>query len=268
VTVPTVNPVTGEKDLPQAGEVISGFRDLNPNVASLPSDNHVRFSSNYGDQSETWQGFDVSLILRMAGRGQISGGLSTGKTITDNCEVLAKVPEAATAGVSLTGAPSNIAGPNAVPFCRQETPWITQIKGLATYTIPGVDVQLAGTFQMVPGIQESATLIVPCGAGTDVAAQLGRACTATGGNVTVNVLHPGTFYGPKLYQTDLRVGKIIRFPGNRRATASVDLFNAFNANNVQQDTAAYPTTAKSAHWRVPQRIEQGRLLKFTLAMNF
>ena len=38
-----------------------------------------------------------------------------------------------------------------MPFCHQETPWLTQVKGFGTYTVPTLDVQLSGTFQAVPG---------------------------------------------------------------------------------------------------------------------
>ena len=268
VVVPAVNPTTGQADLPLAGQTITGFLDANPNVSSLPSDNHVRVSSIYGKQYETWQGIDLSTTVRLPRGAQVQAGLSTGKNVTDNCAAIAIVPEAGTPGISLVGSPTSIAGPLANPFCHQESAWLTQVKGLATYTVPRIDVQLSGAFQMVPGLQRSATLVVPCGAGTDAAAQLGRACTASGGNVTVNILAPGSSYGPKLYQTDVRVGKIIRFAGNRRATASIDLFNLFNGNTVLQATSVYPTAAGQANFEIPTRIQQGRLLKFTFSANF
>ncbi len=34
--------------LPLSGQTISGFLDINPDKSSLPTDNHVRFSSHYG----------------------------------------------------------------------------------------------------------------------------------------------------------------------------------------------------------------------------
>ncbi len=52
--------------LPLSGQTISGFLDINPDKSRLPTDNHVRFASNYGKQQEYWQGFDVS--ARACGR--------------------------------------------------------------------------------------------------------------------------------------------------------------------------------------------------------
>src|SRR5207249_4803872 len=130
----------------------------------------------------------VNATVRLNGGTQIGGGFSTSKATTDGCEIVSQVPEAAVAGVSPLGTPSSIAGPQGAPFCHQATPWLTQVKGLATYTIPRVDLQVAGTFQALPGPQLAATLVVPCGAGSTVAAQLRRNCTASGGNVTINIL--------------------------------------------------------------------------------
>ena len=243
VVIPAVDPLTGQADLPLAGQTINGFLDVNADHASVVSDNHVRFASNYGKETETWQGFDLSTSIRLARGTQISGGVSSGVQKTDACDVESKVPEDGAPGPSLTGTPSAVAGPQAGPYCKQSSGWLTQVKGLATYTVPKVDVQLSGAFQIVPGLQESATLVVPCGAGTAVAASLGRACTAVG-------------------------GKIIRFVGNRRVTTSVDLFNLFNGNTIQQATSTYPTGTGQQNWLVPTRIQQGRLLKFTVSANF
>ena len=63
------------------------------------------------------------------------GGISTGRTLTDSCEIRASLPETAVLN----------------PYCRVETPYLTQIKLLAAYTIPEIDLQLSGTFQSIPG---------------------------------------------------------------------------------------------------------------------
>ena len=268
VVVPAVNPVTGVADLPNAGQTISGFFDASPAVASLVATNQVSFSDKYGKQTETWQGIDLSGNARLGGGTIIQGGLSTGKQVTDNCAVVAQVPEAAVPGVSLNGAPGNIAGPLGGPFCHQEQPWLLQVKGLGTYTVPKIGIQLSGTFQSVNGPQLAATLVVPCGAGSSVAAQLGRNCTAAGGNVTVNLVSPGSLIGERLNQFDFRVGKVFRFAGGRRITPSIDLFNLFNGNSVLTQTSAYPTTASQSRFGVPTFIQQARLLKFTVSASF
>jgi hypothetical protein len=137
------------------------------------------------------------------------------------------------------------------------------VKVLGTYTIPNIDVQLSGTFQTVPGQQLSATYAVPA---ADIIG-LGRALSGGASNVTVNLIAPGTLYGDRLYQADLRIGKVFRFAGTRRATASVDMFNVFNGNAVLTQQNSYSLT-NTQLWGTPQSVQQPRLLKFTLAMNF
>jgi hypothetical protein len=222
----------------------------------------VRFNKHYGEQREYWQGVDVSTSFRLGGGALVQGGISWGQQVIDNCEILAKVPEAGTPTVSLTGATGNIGGPLGVPFCHQAQPFLMQIKGLGTYTIPRIDVQLSGTFQSVPGPQLSATYTVP------QAEVIGLGRNLSGGNtVDVNIIEPGTLYGDRLFQTDFRVGKVFRFAGNRRATVGVDLFNLFNANSVLTQQSTYSVT-NTTLWGTPQAVQQARLMKFSLSLSY
>ena len=193
--------------LPLSGKSIEGFLNIDPSVASLPSNNHVRLSNQYGKQYQNWQGVDFGVSARIAGGTMVQGGLSTGRTVADNCEILAKVPEGGvTAQQGVTNGLLPIAGSVAVPFCHQQTPYLTQFKLLGTYTIPRIDVQLSGTFQTIPGPQISANLVV---LNADIAPSLGRNLAGNAANVTVPIIAPGTLYGDRLHQIDLRVGKLV-----------------------------------------------------------
>jgi hypothetical protein len=66
---------------------------------------------------------------------------------------------------------------------------------------------------------------------------------------------------------DFRVGKIVRLGGSARATASVDVFNMFNGNAVLTEQSNYSLT-NAALWRTPQLVQQARLVKFSLQLNF
>jgi hypothetical protein len=179
--------------------------------------------------------------------------------VTDNCEILAKVPEGST--LSGFGALSTINGPLAAPFCHQVEKLQTQFKLLGTYTIPRFDIQLSGTFQRVPGPALGATLVVP---NAQVVPTLGRNLSGNAQNITVNIVEPGTLFGDRLNQVDFRIGKIFRLGGNRRATTSVDLFNMFNADAVLSESGTYGAST----WRVPTIVMSARMVKFTLALNF
>ena len=46
-------------------------------------------------------------------------------------------------------------------------------------------------------------------------------------NVTVNLIEPGTLYGNRINQLDLRIAKLFRF-GGTKTFVGVDLYNALN----------------------------------------
>ena len=246
--------------LPLSGKTVTGFLNINPNKASLPSDNHVRLAKHYGNQYENWHGVDASMNARLGSGTVVQGGFSTGRTVQDNCEILAKVPEGGvTSQQGLNNALLQINGSLAIPFCHQETPFLTQVKLLGTYTIPRVNVQLAATFQSIPGPQVGSNFVVSNAA---VQPSLGRPLAGNAANVTVPIVAPGSLYGDRLNQTDFRVGKVVRLGGNRRVTASVDLYNLFNSSAVLAESGNYSS------FRTPTRVVGARLVKFTASMNF
>jgi hypothetical protein len=155
----------------------------------------------------------------------------------------------------------NITGPLVGPFCHQEEQWQHQFKMFGTYMVPRIAVQFAAAFQSIPGPMLTATLPVPS-ATVQTIGGLGRPLAGNAANVTVNVIEPGSLYGDRLNQIDLRVGKVISLGGGRRATASVDLFNVLNSNAVLLEAATY------AAFRTPVQITPGRLVKFTLVASF
>src|SRR4030095_11780743 len=100
-------------------------------------------SSHFGEQIENWQGVDVNVTARLRNGLTVQGGTSTGRRLSDSCDVKSKLPELGTgpqgANVSIAGgSPTN-------PWCRVVEPYLTDIKGLATYKIPRVEGQGSGS---------------------------------------------------------------------------------------------------------------------------
>ncbi len=237
------------------GYLVSGLYDLNPNKVGQVN-NYFTLASDYGEQIEHWNGIDVTVNARL-GRGVlVQGGLSTGKTMADNCDLVAKIRSLAFGGTSLGAANTNVWLPQS--YCHQESPFLTQVKFLGAYSVPRVDVQVSGTFQSIPGPQISATYVVP---NALVIPSLGRPLSGNAANVSVSIVPPGTMYGERLNQLDFRVGKTLKF-GTTRTAVNLDLFNAFNANTALTLNNNY------ASWQQPLSIVSGRLTKISVQFDF
>jgi hypothetical protein len=140
------------------------------------------------------------------------------------------------------------------------TNWIgqTQFKMLGTYQVPKVDVTVAATLQSVPGPQVAANYIVP---NALVQPSLGRPLSGSAPNVTVNLIAPGTLYGDRENELDLRLTKSLHV-ARLQFKVNADVYNLFNVSPVIQFNAAY------AAWLTPQRIMDGRLYKLSAQLNF
>ena len=224
------------------GYVIGGLADLNPAKFGVPNDDYVTRAKNYGTQTEHWNGVDLTVNARPRAGLLLQGGLSTGRTSTTNCEILAKLPEAG---------PTN-------PYCEVTTNFLPQVKFLGAYRIPRIDLQVSSVFRNETGPQVLANFNAT---NALVAPSLGRSLSGGAANVSVNLVEPGTTYGERMTQLDLRVSKTLRF-GRTRATASVDLYNALNDNAVLLHSNAFAT------WLRPESILLARFLKFGVQLDF
>jgi hypothetical protein len=236
VTAPT------DPRLPDGGGyVISDLYNINPDAATR-RENVLRSANAYGDYTRYWDGFDVTVQARLANGLTMQGGTSTGRTVQDECGARAEVPEES---------PTN-------PYCRQVEPFLTQFKGLASYLVPRLDVQLSATFSTRPGVSLSANQIYTS---SQVQDSLGRPLAVVP-NVTVNLLAPNTMFGDRIDQLDVRIGKLLRI-GRTRATVSVDIVNALNSN----DNLGYSPTF-SATWPAPTSVLTARLFRVSAGLDF
>jgi hypothetical protein len=219
--------------LPNSGETITGLYDSN---GVLPVRNVVKDASQFGKQLAHWNGFDLTVDARLQNGLFIQGGVSSGNTMTDNCDVAAKVDNPSTR------------------FCHQESGFQAQYKALASYSLP-YDVRVSGTLQSIPGPQVAANQIY-----AGVIPSLGRA--PTGGQTTVNLIEPGTRFGDRLNQVDLRFTKIFRI-GSSALEGNLDLYNAFNADSILTQQNAYGTA-----WLRPLSVIQPRFVKVSARWDF
>jgi hypothetical protein len=239
------------------GYAINGLYDTNPAFVGQ-TNNYITMANNLGGQFEHDQFIDISVNARLRRGIVLQGGMSTGQTVTDFCNVLAASPNATPVGQFGAVAPGLTAVGN--PYCHQATNWMgqTQFKMLGTYQVPKADVTVAATMQSVPGPVVAANYVA-----SNVVVQPSLARVLSGGqpNITVNLIAPGSLYGDRANELDLRLSKTFKV-FMLRINANADVYNVFNVSPVMQFNAAY------AAWLTPQRIMDGRLYKLSAQITF
>jgi hypothetical protein len=239
------------------GYVVSGLYNLNPSKFGLV-DNYITFANDFGKQTETWHGVDLTVNARLQNGLTVQGGFNTGRTVTDNCEVAAK------AGTTLAGFGLVLVDNPTQLYCHNVGNWLNQVKGLATYVVPRIDVNLAATLQSSPNVNSAGTGLIANYIATNaqVIPSLGRPLSGGAANVTVNLVEPNTLYADRVNQLDVRVGKTLRLGGNRRVLVNFDIANVLNSSVPLQMNVNY------AVWQTPQRIMDARLFKFSGQFDF
>jgi hypothetical protein len=237
-------PVPVDPRLPNGGSVASGVANVNPNKFGQVN-NRVTAASNFGKQTERYDGVDVSINARMRNGVLLQGGLGTGRTVTDNCEIAAKLPE--------------ILGNLPLQSCHVAQKLRAQVKLLGSYTIPRITVQISATLQNIPGPEIQANYDAP---NAVVAPILGRTLSGGAANQTVNLLLPLSTYGDRINQLDFRAAKLLRF-GRTRTMLGLDLFNALNTDAVLSQN-----NTLGSRWLTPTSIMTGRFAKVSMQLDF
>jgi hypothetical protein len=238
--------------LPGGGVTISDLYDVREAKFGLV-DNYITSASKFGTLIQRYNGVDATLAARLQNGMTLQGGLSTGKTLRDTCDVTPKIDNPSTLYCRQTfGVVKDNAGRLTGP---------TQVKFLGTYSIPRVDVQVGASFQSVPGEAVFANYVVTS---AQVQPSLGRPLAGRAANVTVNLIEPGSMYTDRINQVDIRFAKVLTF-GGRRVQVSADVFNAFNASQVQRENLNF---VPGGAWRTPELILDARIVKFTGQLNF
>ena len=224
----------------------------------------VQLASKYGNQTEVYNGIDVTLNARVKALF-ITGGINSGRTETNNCGVVINNPQ-----VTALQSGVNYTGPRTVAFCDNTLPWSgqTQIKFAAIYNLPW-DSQTSATWQSYPGIPQSANAVY---SNAQILPSLGRNLASCGaaatcnGTATVQFLPSNEQFEARYNQFDVRFAKTVKV-SRTRVQGIVDLFNAFNARPVLSVNTRY-SGATGGAWLSPTNTLVGRLVKFSAQVNF
>jgi hypothetical protein len=245
------------------GYRVEGLSDVIPAKAGQVN-NLVIDSAAYGRWYQYFDGLDVTVHARVGGSFTFVGGTSTGRTVADNCGVRARLPELSTTATGTSAFGGGLTGSAVTPvspYCHVAYGVLTQARGLASYLVPKLDVQVAATFQSKPGALLAANYAAP---NSIVAPALGRNLSGNASNVTVNLVEPGSLYGDRINQLDLRFAKVFR-SGRARTTVGVDIYNVVNSNAV----LAYNNTfVPGGLWLQPLTVLTPRLVKITAAFDW
>ena len=258
--------------LPGAGTTAT-YVAIKPAAAALGAQNYLTKETDFAPaRTSYWQGVDFTGTARLASGLTLQGGTSTGHGVRNTCALTKAMPEL----LGIGNAPSPL---QRVDSCDVTEPWITAFRGLASYTVPKVDVLVSATFRSLGsntialadvatnGVSLNANDSVP---NSVVAGSLGRlpAGGLPTGTTWVNLVTPGALYGPdRINQVDMRFAKILRF-ASRRLDIGIDLYNIFNGN----DTTAYQQTfdyaTSGATWLQPTGIVAPRFARFNATFSF
>jgi hypothetical protein len=243
------------------GYVLSGLYDIKPAKFGVPADEFVTSSSRFAKETEVYNGFDVTINARPRPGVLVMGGTSTERQSTNNCDLVGRLPRTALEGseVVVRGTVTETLGAS-IPgqFCNAKGSFLTQVKLLGSFVIPRIDVQVSASLQNLPGPEILAEYTA---SNAEISRSLGRDLAGSVRNVTVHLIEPGSMYGERMNQVDLRIGKIVRF-GRTRATASLDIYNALNSSAVLDVRSAYDD------WQRPTEILTARFAKVVLQFDF
>jgi hypothetical protein len=257
------------------GYQVCGVQDLKPAVfaQNLPADNLIRFSEDFGGETNLYQGYDINLEGRFHNGAFLKFGLGATSRTFDNCNLIAAGLEATTV-TATTAATVSTQGsemyPDGSTACHRHYPYRPDAKLTGSYTLPWWGIQVAGTYQYSRGVQTGGagpSIAASWAITSAVASTIGaRAWTGTASR-TINLIREGSFYGDDdLSQLDLRVGKRLEL-GPYRVRLDFDVYNVFNSSWPYTVSATY-STASTGQWLRPTNVLQSRFVKLGGQISF
>jgi hypothetical protein len=240
--------VPSDSRLPNSGQQLCGLYDIKPALFGQVS-NLVTQASHYGKQTEVFNGVDITMNARFGQRGVIQGGLSIGRTTTDNCFVIDS-PQQARPG-----------------FCHVTRPWVsaTDAKFSVVYPLPW-ELQTSVIYQNTPGFPIAASYVVT---NAQVRPSLGRdlgscrGAAVCNGTATIDLVPPNTMFEDRIQQLDWRLSRTFQLRGTGRLRGNFDVYNIFNTATILVANNSY-----GAAWLTPAHVMGGRLVKVSAQFDF
>jgi hypothetical protein len=217
-------------------------------------------------------GFNLSARLRNGLTTQIGGGI--GRGLVDTCATVTKFN-------NVNAANGAIQGPDP-RGCHNEEPWQTAWRGLASYTIPKIEVLISMVLRSQPEVQLSGATVLtgntsaqwqlPNSVILSALGHLPPGATATG-TTTIPLADNDhrVFSGERRTQIDMRFAKIVRYQ-RYRADIGVDLNNLLNTNYATGFATTYiystDNSPRPSGWGTPTSIYNPRFVRLNFTVNF
>jgi hypothetical protein len=251
-----------------------GYRILGLNTSRRQASTGSTMTTIVEARNYYFHGIDTNFVWRGPRGIRINGGTSTSRSSRDTCYGQFDAP--------------NVAGREGREHeagCRGYVPFLTNVNGSASYTIPWVDVLLGVVFQSLPGPNIGANLLQvtptdpnltwlrperlnePC---TGAAAASGNGCfgaTRNGATTNIPLLLSNEIYGERTTLFDVKFAKNLRFAG-KRMTVGVDVYNVFNSDAIQTYQANYEADPAENEWMQPTGLVSPRMARFSLQFSF
>jgi hypothetical protein len=221
------------------GNQICGLYDVSPSLFGR-NQTVVTSAGHYGKQTQIYDGFDLTQNLRLSQGAQISGGLNWGRTKTSACFA--------------------VDSPGAMRFCEITPPFQPNATFSGFVPLPWLGLVTSATYRNFPGTQITATYQA---SNAEIVPTLGRNLSnGPNGTVNIELIEPGTMYGPRQQSVDFRVSKRTRI-GSRRVTANLDIYNLLNSSGIATVNLTY-----GPNWQRPTLVQLARYVKISFQVDF
>jgi hypothetical protein len=219
--------------------------------------------------------FDTNFVWRGPRGIRVNGGTSTGRAYRNTC-------------YTETDAPNVKARDGNNPACDAYQPWLTNVRGTATYTIPYIDVLVSSVFQYRPSESRNVNLTfskdqvlwesgsasratAPCtGFGAPVGQTgcfVAQGFNPTATTYTLNVVDPYDLRTEGYMIFDLKFAKNFRF-ANKRVNVGVDVYNLLNNDAIRTYQDTYPATQAGVPFGTPLTLLSPRFVRAQVQFDF
>jgi len=214
------------------------------------------------ERESVWDGFELTVNARLRSGLTAQVGTTTGRAKVNTCAVDGLYNQVGAAAIT---------GPN-TRGCNNVEPWMTTLRGLASYTIPKIDVLVSAVLRSQAASEVTATWQVPNSVISAALGHLPPGATATGTtNIVLTDNEHRVYADTRRTQVDMRFAKILRF-GRTRTDIGVDVNNLFNTSYASSFNQTYVYNTDNAPrpsgWGTPTTLANPRFMRLNLTVNF